>query len=142
MQVEIICLENTNITQDSTKNGELTDLLIEAKATILQLQAENKSLNNEIQILRQQNLDNVKRNESLQEGNHTEATQLNDIEPPPIPLEPVIIVKENGNKIDATYSQNMNAKNQGNDTGANPNDETDNSERSHHSSQSDNTYHM
>lgn len=83
------------------KNDDLTDLLNEAKSTIIQLQEEMKSLKSEIDILRQRNQENVEINQPINDIDaKPKSPPSNNVhssleKPPPIPLEPVIIVKEN-----------------------------------------------
>lgn len=89
---------------DGSKKEDLTDLLNEAKSTILNLQDEIKSLKSEIGKLRQQNQEYVVQIESFHSVDTKEkGSLLNQVHtasemPPPIPLEPVIIVKRNKSK--------------------------------------------
>lgn len=119
--------------QVTTNDDDLTDLLNEAKATILELQEKTESLKTEIETLRHQNQDYSKQIESFLNCNNDAKV------PPPIPLEPIVIVKENRSKNDSKCSQSVNAKTEHNDAVANLNYELDCSESSQ-SSQSDNTY--
>lgn len=125
--------------QVTTNNDDLTDLLNEAKATILELQEKTESLKTEIDTLRHQNQDYSKQIEAfLNCSNDAKVSPTIDAHPPPIPLEPIVIVKENRGKNDSKCSQSVNAKTEHNDTVANLNYELDCSESSQ-SSQSDNT---
>lgn len=87
-----------------SKKEDLTDLLNEAKSTILNLQNEIKALKSEIGKLRQQNQEYVVQIESIHSVDTKEKVSLlNQVHtasemPPPMPLEPVIIVKENKSK--------------------------------------------
>lgn len=127
-----------NNLQTSTKIVDLTDLLNEAKATILQLQDKTQSLKNEIEMLRQQNHDYSKRIEQLLDCNENNKSVpvSNDIQPPPIPLEPIVIVKEKSDGKDTKCSQSVNAKTEKYDVVANINYEKDCSEQSTSSSRS------
>lgn len=105
-----------------SKRNDLTDLLNEAKLTIIQLQTEIESLKSEVEILRQQNreyMDHIEitNNESSPKTAHkpfesteTEAKsqvmQPND-DPVPIPFEPIIIVK--GSKENSPLKSNSHA---------------------------------
>lgn len=116
---------------ESSKKDDLVDLLNEAKTTILQLQDESKTLKSEIDNLRQKNLENDKQIESLQK--QTVAKSSNDIARETIPLEPIIIVKENKNKSlsdDEHFNNEYKA----------PNDISDKSSPSNQTSPSDNTF--
>lgn len=120
----------------STKTADLTDLLNEAKATILQLQDKTQLLKNEIEMLRQQNHDYSKRIEQLLDCNNKSVSVSNDVQPPPIPLEPIVIVKEKRDENDTKFSQSVNAKTEQYDVVANIKYEKDFSKQSTSSSRS------
>lgn len=133
--IETVVVQGDNL-QTSTKTADLTDLLNEAKATILQLQDKTQSLKNEIEMLRQQNHDYSKRIEQLLDCNNKSVSVSNDVRPPPIPLEPIVIVKEKQDEKDTKCSQSVNAKTEQYDVVANINYEKDYSEQSTSSSRS------
>lgn len=124
----------------STNPEDLTELLNEAKSTILQLQEETKTLKTEIETLRHQNQNHSKQIETLLDCNNAKVP-ASAVEPPPIPLEPIVIVKDNSGQNDSKCSQKVNAKIDQNDRVANLNYEMDTCEKSatsNQSSQSDN----
>lgn len=98
-------------------NDDLTDLLNEAKLTILELQHEIESLKSEIEQLRQQNRALVTQIDSSQNQSNRKTVESDqpkiesggkESKPPPaIPLEPVVIV--NDNKIDSSMKTNRKA---------------------------------
>ncbi|XP_055310223.1 uncharacterized protein LOC129573573 [Sitodiplosis mosellana] len=156
--VKNTCLDNDENNSDVkvnnsnvlSKNDDLTDLLNEAKSTILNLQDEIKSLKSDIETLRQQNQEYVTQIESFHSiGTKPNSPPLNHVHtssemPPPIPLEPVIIVKENKGKdytkcdqttIAAGDECNQTKKNTGNETKC-----SEHSFASDDTSQSDNTF--
>lgn len=116
--------ENVQLTNE---NNDLTDLLNEAKLTIIHLQQEMKSLKSEIEILRQQNREYLTQIETMKNESRVKSPQNqpqiaseNDKtelktpalkeDPVPIPLEPVIIVKESKSMDPLKQSPNTTAK--------------------------------
>lgn len=112
----------------------MTDLLHESKLTIIQLQHEIEALKSETEILRQQNRDYASKMESLQNDSRLKSAngqpQINSSdnelkatlaaskeESVPIPLEPIIIVKENKSNGSLKLSPEMNAKHEHHDRG-------------------------
>lgn len=101
----------------ATGNDDLTDLLNEAKHTILELQHEIQSLKSEIEQLRQQNQTNNKpvidsgrvemesKSTPISVPASVSAVQAQRESPAAMPLEPVVIV--NGNR---KATENPNAK--------------------------------
>lgn len=127
------------------KNDDLSDLLNEAKSTIIQLQEETKSLKSEIDVLRQRNQEYVK---TIQSNNDIDAKPksplLNNDHtsleiPPPIPLEPFIIVKENKIKNHPKSGHN-DVSNQATNNVRNESNYSEKSLASEETSQSDDTF--
>lgn len=115
-----------------SRTDDLTDLLNDAKLTILQLQTEIESLKSEIAILRQQNREYSKhfeftQNESRPKSAHhqhvvntteTKTKAKLPAESPkddsvPIPLEPIIIVKGSQGNSPVKLHANANADHHG-----------------------------
>lgn len=122
--------------EDSCTNDDLTDLLNEAESTILQLQEESKTLKSEIHKLRQQNLEYNKQIDALQKQTITSNV------PETIPLEPIIIIKDNKNISLSDDGQDKRINNEFQatiNTGINISEK---SSTSYDSSQSDNTFVM
>lgn len=83
--------------ETSDRNDDLTDLLNEAKHTILELQHEIESLKSEIVELRQQNRFFVTQMESVGNESKLVPTPVNADKdgPAAMPLEPIVIVNDN-----------------------------------------------
>lgn len=136
---------------DGSKNEDLTDLLNEAKSTIINLQDEIQSLKSEIGKLRQQNQEYVVQIESFHSFDAKEkVSSLNQVHttsemPPPIPLEPVIIVKESNEFTKTDDQSTIAAEGECNEKNNDARKTTNCSEHSFTSddtSQSDNTFVM
>lgn len=144
MKGQPACPGATN-SNEINKSDDLSELLNEAKSTIIKFQRETALLKSEIDMLRQKNQEYCKQIETLQNQIQMNATLVNDpisTNQLPIPLEPIVIVKENLVQKDSKTNQNSDFKHSPN----NVNDNTDyrinineNSLASEQSS-SDNTY--
>lgn len=128
------------------QTDDLVDLLNEAKLTILELQREIEALKIEIEMLREQNKGYLMQIESL---NRVQSTQCQPTEsqanllPPndeavPIPLEPIVIVKENHTDDSPNKCTNATDKHQPNPKHTAPH--VNHSMASDQTSQSDNTF--
>lgn len=144
VKIQISCADKNNC-NESIKSDDLSDLLNEAKSTILKLQQETNSLKSEIDMMRQQNQEYCKQIETLQNQVKMNTTLVHDtisVNQLPIPLEPTVIVKENPIQNNSKSIHNLDSKHQQNrlnDTanyGINLNENSLASEQS----SSDNTY--
>lgn len=113
----------------------------EAKATILDLQAEIKLHKSEIDILRQKNQKLI---EQIGLFNGTDSNAKRPSTPPPIPLEPVIIVKESKADPNFDSKQIVNIEKHKQDKANTENGKSDReiSLNINRSSESENTYVM
>ncbi|XP_031620520.1 uncharacterized protein LOC116339048 [Contarinia nasturtii] len=100
-------VEDINIVDVSNKKEELEDLLNEAKSSIIQLQEEIRLHKFEIDKLRQINFEQEKQIDSLQSNNKSKSNLLNnELHPPSLPLEPIIIIQQHKNQSNSEVDAN------------------------------------